>query len=162
MSFLSHSSLESLHAHSIQHSSASETIISLIDFLHSIFCGHAATLRAVQAHNDLAHRFDAVNDVEENNLAMAPLLNEPRLRTRIAKLQRQVDELQASHDTRVTTLQRQLDEVRSSHNALEEVVKNQAILSKQLEARLNRAEQTQPPPYANIPALTKDSAARKR
>ena len=93
---------------------------------------------------------------------MAPLLNEPRLRTRIAKLQRQVDELQASHNTRVTTLQRQLDEVRSSHNALEEVVKNQAILSKQLEARLNRAEQTQPPPYANIPALTKDSAARKR
>jgi hypothetical protein len=70
--------------------------ISLIDFLHSIFCGHAATLRAVQAHNDLAHRFNTVNGEEENNLAMAPLLNEPRLRTRIATIQRQVDDLQAA------------------------------------------------------------------
>ena len=106
--------------------------ISLIDFLHSIFCGHAATLRAVQAHNDLAQRFNAVNGAEENNLAMAPLLNEPRMRTRIATIQRQVDDLQAAQNTRITTLQRQLDEVRSSNNALEEVVKKQAILSKSL------------------------------
>ena len=120
--------------------------ISFIDFLHTIFCGHAAPLRAVRAHNHLASRFDAVNGAEENqhNPAMVPLIDEPRLRTRI------------------TTLQRQLDELQSSHNALEKVVKDQAIFSKQLEARLNRAEQTQPPPYTNISALTKDSAARKR
>ena len=34
--------------------------ISLVDLLHSVFCGHAATLRANQAHHDLAHRHDAV------------------------------------------------------------------------------------------------------
>ena len=93
---------------------------------------------------------------------MAPLLNESRLRTWIATIQRQVKDLQAAHNTRITTLQRQLDEVRSSNNALKEVVKKQAILSKSLETRLSKVEQTQPPPYANIPALTKDPATRKR
>ena len=109
-----------------------------MDFLHTVFCGHAATLSIMRTQNHLAARL--VNSGPEENPTMVPLV-EPWVKTKI------------------TTLKNQVDIMKASITALENVVKQQSALNKQLEARLVKLETNSPPPYTNNPtisAITKD------
>ena len=133
--------------------------IGVIDLLHTICCGQAATLRAHlrtnQAHLELAHRLDAATGVGEHDLlAMTPIIDDSRLQAKVTDLQAQIKELRGLQDTRVSILQKNITEARQAIKALEEMVKKQASQSKALEARLNRLEQNQPPTYT-MSALSK-------
>ena len=103
-----------------------------MEFLHTVFCGHAATLGIVRAQN-LAARL-AIDGPEEDP-AMLPLV-EPR------------------QSTRINALKHQVDTMKTSITALESAAKQQSILNKQLEARLNKLEMNPPPPYTNNPAIS--------
>ena len=109
-----------------------DSALTFMEFLHTVFCGHAATLGIVRAQN-LAARL-AIDGPEEDP-AMLPLV-EPRQSTRINALKNQVDTMKAS----IT--------------ALESAAKQQSMLNKQLEARLNKLEMNPPPPYTNNPAIS--------
>ena len=66
---------------------AKDGALTFMDFLHTVFCGHATTLGIMRAQNNLAR---LVNDGPEENPAMV-LLVEPRLKAKINALRNQVD-----------------------------------------------------------------------
>ena len=113
-----------------------DSALTFMKFLHTVCCGHAATLGIVRAQN-LAARL-AVDGPEEDP-AMLPLV-EPR------------------QNAKINALKNTVDTIKASITALESTARQQSIFTKQLEARLNKLEMNPPPPYSNpaISAITKD------
>ena len=153
--------------------------IGAIDFFHSVFCGHAASLRALirtnRAHQELAGRVNAATGVGEtgelDHLVMASINPDSKLQAQMVALQAKMSSLEAiigdnyetlknSQDTRTRALNQNLTIVRQSSDAKdlahEEALRKHANQTKALELRLAKLEAAQPPPYA-VTALTKSS-----
>ena len=54
----------------------------------------------------------------------------------------------------MNALKNMVDTMKASITALESAAKQQSILTKQLEARLNKMKMNPPPPYSNNPAIS--------
>jgi hypothetical protein len=133
--------------------------IGFLDLLYTMFCGQAAALRerirANQAHQELVQRLDnAVGEGDRDPLALIPLSDNSKLQQAVKDLKTQIKDLEKLLDSRTKTTQRMATDTKNAIKALEETVKRQANQNKNMEARLNKLEQTDPPIYT-LSALSK-------
>ena len=114
----------------------------------------------------MADKLDAVTGVgEPEQLAMVPLIDDSKLKTRVTALQHQVEELGDSYQaltalqaSKTSALQNEIAALQKSSatriQALEAAIEKQTTQVKTLEARLTKLESSQPPSYV-MTALTK-------
>ena len=123
-----------------------------------VCCSQYAAIHAQltyhKAHRELSDRLEAAGVEEQEDMAMIPVMPEAMtLRTNLQELREDHQALAVLQSSETTALQNENTVLQAKIKSLEGAAKKQSILTKALEARLNKLESA--PPAYGVPSVTR-------